>query len=61
MRSYAKKIIDRVSKLDLIMLDENKWGDHDYTDEMAYDYDHLSVLGAKQLTHRVDSVLKTLE
>ena len=61
MRSYAKKIIKRVSKLDLILLDENKWGDHDYTDEMAYDYDHLSVLGAKQLTHRVDSVLKTLE
>ena len=33
----------------------------DYTDEMAYDYDHLSIEGAKQLTRRVDSLLKTLE
>lgn len=62
MRSVAKKIIDRVTtKLDVILMDENKWGDHDYTDEMAYDYDHLSVLGARQLSHRVDSLLKTLE
>lgn len=61
MRSYAKKIIDRAARLDMIIMDENKWGEHDYTDEMAYDYDHLSVLGAKQLTHRVDSLLKTLD
>ncbi len=62
MRSVAKKIIDRVtSELDVILMDENKWGNHDYTDEMAYDFDHLSYLGARQLSHRVDSLLKTLE
>ena len=61
MRSYAENIIKRVSKLDLVMLDENKGGDHDYTDAMAYDFDHLSTLGAKQLTRRVDSLLNTLE
>ena len=61
MRSYAEKIINRVSKFDMVILDENKWGYHDYTNEMAYDYDHLSIEGAKQLTRRVDSLLKTLE
>lgn len=60
-RSYAEKLIKRVSKFDMVILDENKWGYHDYTDEMAYDYDHLSIEGAKQLTRRVDSLLKTLE
>ena len=44
-----------------IIMDENKMGDHDYTDEMAENTDHLSVLGANQITHRLDSLLKTLE
>jgi hypothetical protein len=35
-------------------------GDHDYTDEMAFNEDHLSYLGAIQLTTRLDSVLKSL-
>lgn len=61
MRSYAEKIINMVSELDLVVLDENKGGNHDYTDAMAYDFDHLSVRGAQQLTHRVDSLLNTLE
>ena len=61
MRSYAEKIINMVSELDIVLLDENKGGNHDYTDAMAYDFDHLSTLGAKQLTHRVDSLLNTLE
>lgn len=42
-------------------MDENKMGDHDYTDAMAFDYDHLSYLGAAQLTHRLDSLLNTLK
>ena len=61
MRSYAKRILDRVAMFDMVILDENKWGEHDYTDEMAYDYDHLSIEGAKQLSRRVDSLLRTLE
>jgi len=42
-------------------MDENKMGNHDYTDEMAFDYDHLSVIGATQLSSRLDSLLHTLE
>jgi hypothetical protein len=36
-------------------------GEHDYTDEMAYDKDHLSQAGAEKLTHRLDSLIKTLD
>ena len=43
-----------------ILMDENKMGDHDYTDDMAMDADHLSFLGAQQLTHRLDSLIQTL-
>lgn len=60
-RSTAKEIIDSVSRMNVILFDENKWGNHDYTDEMAHDYDHLSYLGAEQLSRRLDSLLKTLE
>ena len=44
-----------------MLLDENKMGAHDYTDNMAKDTDHLSEAGAEQLTHRLDSLLRTLE
>ena len=44
-----------------IFWDENKMGNHDYTDEMAANKDHLSYLGAVQFTARLDSLLKTLE
>ena len=44
-----------------IMVDENKFGMHDYTDDMANDYDHLSFVGAKHLSSRLDSLIKTLE
>ncbi len=43
------------------LLDENKMGHHDYTDEMAQNMDHLNYKGAVQLTTRLDSLLKTLE
>ena len=39
-------------------IDENKMGDHDYTDRMAFDYDHLSFVGAKRLTAKLDSIIK---
>ena len=42
-------------------MDENKMGKHDYTSKMAYDDDHLGTLGAEKLTHRLDSLIKTLD
>ena len=44
-----------------IMMDENQFGAHDYTDAMANDYDHLSAAGAERLSIRVDSLIKTLD
>ncbi|SHK27367.1 TIGR02171 family protein [Fibrobacter sp. UWB12] len=60
-RSYAMDIIDSVKAMDVILFDENKFGAHDYTDEMAYNVDHLSTLGAKQFTRRLDSLLSELK
>ena len=65
-RSAARKLIDRLDSIDrvkshFVLMDENKMGDHDYTDEMALNRDHLSYLGAERLTRRIDSLLKTLE
>lgn len=57
----AKKVLDSVASMGVVLMDENNWGNHDYTDEMAYDPDHLSYLGAIQLTHRLDSLLGTLK
>ncbi len=64
-RSVAAQVLQRVEALqntypNFHYMDENKMGDHDYTDEMAYDYDHLNAVGAAQLTARLDSLLKTL-
>ena len=64
-RSEAPALIKEISDLSItypnfILMDENNMGDHDYTDDMATDYDHLSVNGAKKLTHRLDSLIKTL-
>ena len=59
-RSVAKEVLDMVKEMDVIFFDENKFGAHDYTDEMAYNVDHLSSLGAKQFTQRLDSLLSTL-
>lgn len=44
-----------------ILMDENKNGNHDYSDDMAFNRDHLCTVGRKQLTARLDSVLKTLK
>lgn len=40
-------------------VDENKMGKHDYTDDDAFDYDHLSFKGAKKLTARLDSLMNS--
>ena len=42
-------------------MDENKMGNHDYTDDMAYDCSHLGHEGAIKITGRIDSLLKTLK
>jgi hypothetical protein len=42
-------------------MDENNMGNHDYSDDMANDTDHLSEAGAVKLTHRLDSLIKTLD
>ena len=42
------------------VMDEYKMGSHDYTDEMAFDQDHLSCAGAEQLTRRLNDLLDSL-
>ena len=64
-RSDATQIIqelDSLSKVypNFILRDENKMGDHDYTDDMAMDNSHLSPKGAQQLTNRLDFFIHTL-
>ena len=59
-RSYAQDIIDSVKAMDVVLFDENKFGAHDYTGEMAYNVDHLSTSGAKQFTARLDELLSRL-
>ena len=61
MRSVSKAVIDSISKWNIVVMDENKDGDHDYPDEMAYDYDHLSILGAEQFSRRLDSLIVSIE
>lgn len=61
-RSVVPSLIQEIEELsktypNFILMDENKMGYHDYTDEMAYDHNHLSVAGATQMTARIDSVL----
>ena len=64
-RSEAEGIIQNLRDLEkarsnFVLLDENKMGYHDYPDSMAMDASHLLAVGAEQLTHRVDSLIKTL-
>lgn len=65
-RSEMPAIMERLDSLDransnFVLFDENKMGDHDYPAEMAANQDHLNRLGAEQLTHRLDSLLKRIE
>jgi uncharacterized protein (TIGR02171 family) len=64
-RSLAIQMINEIKEMEkdysnFRLMDENKMGNHDYTEEMALDYDHLGSLGAALLTSRLDSLLKTL-
>ena len=62
-RSLAKQTLDYFDSLSrvyphFILVDENKFGAHDYSDSMAFDFDHLSAQGAERLSARLDSLLK---
>ena len=61
-RSHAKKILEQIAALDssytnFVFMDENKMGNHDYADSLAYDYDHLNYYGAIRISSRIDSVI----
>ncbi|WP_369697115.1 TIGR02171 family protein [Fibrobacter succinogenes] len=64
-RSEAPALIQELAELhktypNFILMDENKMGNHDYGDNLANDYSHLSHSGAAVLTARIDSLIKTL-
>jgi hypothetical protein len=64
-RSLAMKVAAYFDSLanvypHFVLMDENKFGAHDYTDAMTNDCDHLSVAGAKQLSVRLDSLLNVI-
>ncbi len=64
-RSIAPTLIQELADLsktypNFMLMDENKMGDHDYTDGMAYDNNHLSSDGALQMTLRINSLLATM-
>jgi uncharacterized protein (TIGR02171 family) len=66
LRSQAPELIKQITDLNslypnFILMDENKMGNHDYTDDMAFDSSHLSRKGAEQLTSRLDSLIQTLD
>jgi len=44
-----------------IFMDENKMGNHDYTDDMALNRDHLCYRGAEHMSSRLDSLIGTLQ
>ena len=65
-RSRAKKLIDELSSLNkkypnFLVMDENKMGKHDYTDNMAVDEDHLCNGGAGLLSYRLNELLLSWE
>ena len=65
-RSHAMRLMDEIENIgnrhpNFTVMDENRMGDHDYGDSLAYDYDHLNALGAKRLTSRIDSLIQTLK
>ena len=65
-RSVAMSILDSLDKMqekfpNFILMDENKMGNHDYTDDEAWNTDHLAFLGAVKISGRLDSLLSTLK
>ncbi|MCK9182188.1 MAG: TIGR02171 family protein [Fibrobacteraceae bacterium] len=65
-RSVAPRLIKQIKQLEskysnFTLVDENKMGNHDYSDGMASDYDHLCLSGASHLSARLLNVLDSLE
>lgn len=65
-RSETPAVLERIEKLkevysNFIFVDENKMGDHDYTNDMAENKDHLAYSGAVLFTSRLNSLLLDLE
>ena len=64
-RSVAERIMKALADMEqlypnFVVMDENKMGNHDYTDSMALNSDHLSVLGAELVSSRLDSLLESI-
>jgi hypothetical protein len=59
--AVAESIISMFKESGFIVFDEYRMGEHDYTDDMAFNATHLSELGARQYTARLDSVLTKLD
>lgn len=57
----AEAIISMFKEDGFVVFDEYKMGEHDYTEEMAFNATHLSELGAIQYTARLDSMLEALK
>ena len=65
-RSLAESLIKQFQEYEkvysnFVLLDENKMGNHDYSDDEAVDSDHLCYNGSHKITTRLDSVLRTLK
>ncbi|MCF0222803.1 MAG: TIGR02171 family protein [Fibrobacter sp.] len=64
-RSDAEDLFKQVELLEkkyehFHVLDENKMGNHDFEDNLAYDYDHLCADGGFEITRRIDSFVRNL-
>ena len=59
----AKDLIGALSKKypNFVLMDENKMGNHNYSDMMAVDEDHLCYGGAGVLTNRLNTLLLSWE
>lgn len=65
-RSEAPGLLKEIEDLKsvyphFVFWDENKMGNHDYSDSLAFNRDHLSCLGAEVLTARLNALLDSLE
>jgi uncharacterized protein (TIGR02171 family) len=63
-RDVAASIIEQLKSLTVDnpychFYNAHNGGDHDYTDQDAFDYDHLSLSGAQKFSARLDSILFT--
>ena len=66
LRSEAPALIQQIQDIsdiypNFIFMNENNFGNHDYTSEMALDDGHLCPVGAEQLTKRVLALIKKLD